>query len=346
MKRFAATTLALLFLAIGTGADYLGGKQIERARVFFSTPLEVTIFGSEFDTAQLLRLINETFKIAEETENHLSLGKEGSLPDRISRAAPGQTFELDEDAVFLLRTGLRISRETGGVFDITSGALKKVWDKARESRTPPSKEAIGSALQTTGYQSIQLDETNRRLTVQKEGVELNLDSLARGLVMEKIARRLKAEGITSAMIRSGGDIRVIGQCRENLNWRIGVDHPSKTDDYALVLEFPQSAAISTVNNFDAFFMFKGKRYPSFINAKTGTIPGNTVSNVTVIAKNAALGTALSEALFLLGPENGFELIERFKSDEVEAICVEENPSGKFVLSASDGAHPFIKDIRL
>jgi hypothetical protein len=48
----------------------------------------------------------------------------------------------------------------------------------------------------------------------------------------------------------------------------------------------------------------------------------------------------------MGPERGFELIEKMTEEAPGAIYIEERSEKDFTLAGSDGVQPFIKDIRL
>ena len=83
-----------------------------------------------------------------------------------------------------------------------------------------------------------------------------------------------------------------------------------------------------------------------ISPKTGSPPVNHVAGVTVTAENIAFGNLLSHLLFLLGPEAGYEFIERYKEEGIDAVFIEEDPMGRLLLSSSEGLHNSLTDINL
>ena len=139
---------------------------------------------------------------------------------------------------------------------------------------------------------------------------------------------------------------MLGLSPGSATWKVGVEHPRKVEEHAVLLELNEGRAVSTAGDYESFFLYKGKRYPHLFDANTGYPPQNRVASVTVIAKDATLSNVLSEALFVLGPERGFELIESMTEEGAGAIYIEERSDKEFILASSDGTQPYIREIRV
>ena len=328
------------------GADYLGGKQIERSKSIMGTMMDITIFESTLTRENASRIIDGAFEMAVSLEGKASDSDENSIVSRVRRAKAGEVIPLDDDTLNILKQAVRISLLSEGAYDVTAAPLKKMWLQAKDEGEPPSKEAIKSALTIVSYQNIQLDELDKKLTIKKEGVSLYLADSIQAYAVDKVADYLKDNGVTSALISFAGNSRYLGNSREGYGWRVGIEHPRKIDEYAAIIEVAEPRAFSVTSDYDDFFMFKGKRYSIFCNPQTGQPEDNHVSSVTIIAEKALLANVVSQAVFVLGAEKGYELVDKLKEDGVEAICIEENPKDRFVLSGSEGAQPLIKEVTL
>lgn len=334
------------FSLVLTGADYLGSKQIEKSQNFLGESLTVTVFYSDLSKEELSRLIEDAFKRAQAIEAKVSVNGEGSVVAQINRAGKGAAIPLDEDTFYLIKKGVEVSRLSNGAFDITAEPLHKLWAAAKDKSEPPAEEAVKPALSRVGYEAILLDNAAMTVTFKTEGVQINLDILAKGYILDQVTAYLKDHNVRSAILDFGGSVRLIGLSSEGRAWRVGLEHPRDVNGYAAVLELEDEKALFSSNDYDRFFLFKGKRYPDLFDPRTGYPRDNHVTSVTVIGTNATFASALSAAFFVLGPEEGFEMIEGLTDQHIEAICVEENPAGKFVLSGSEGAQNMIREIGL
>jgi thiamine biosynthesis lipoprotein len=340
--------LATLILACAplVGAEYLGSKQMERSRNFMGETLRITVFQSNHTDESLGYVLEKAFLMAGEIEKEVSPDDPESVPSRVSRAKSGEAVELNEDMFRIVKEGIRFSRLTEGAVDITSGGLRQLWRKAKEQGEPPSEKAVKEALPSVRYEDIRLDEYGKKLVVERAGLQLDLGSVARGYLLDKVAGFLDRNEVRSAVISYGGNILMVGLSPGSAYWKVGIEHPRKVEEHAVLLELSEGRAISTVGDYESFFLYKSKRYPHLFNANTGYPAQNRVSSVTVIAKDATISNVLSEALFVMGPERGFELIEKMTEEAPGAIYIEERSEKDFTLAGSDGVQPFIKDIRL
>src|SRR3989338_263282 len=353
VKIFKAAFRAFLSLGLCvalTGADYLGQKQIERSRNIMGTAFTITIFYSGgLSLERNSYLVDKAFETLESIANKMYGENETSVIWKINHAAPGETVVLDEDTFFVIRESLRLSKISDGAFDITDVPLRELWRTAKEKSEPPSQEAVQMALSKMGYIQVLLYPEAKTLALQKEGIRINVDDPARGYAADKALLQLKSQGVTSAMIKVGESTRWVGLAQEGRYWRFGIDHPRKIDEYAAVLQLDAERAASSAGDYEEFFIYKNNRYPLVINPKTGWPPisgVNPVAGVTVIAENIAFANLLSHLFFILVPEKGYEFIERHKEEGIDAVFIEENKTGQFLLSSSEGLHNGLTDINL
>ena len=335
--------LCCLFLI---GADYLGQKQLERSKNFMGTAFQITVFDSGLTKERLSFVVDNAFNKIGLIYDQMSSLKEGNLVSKINQAKAGDSFQLDEDTLYVLKESLRVEQVAEGAFDITDRPIKKIWLEAKQKGEPPSKQAIDSALPNVGTQFLDLNSETKILTIKKQGVEIDVDDVARGYATEQAARILKENGVKSAVIHAGGSLRLLGLSSEGRSWKLGIEHPRRIDDYAVVLELVDEAAIATTGDYDNFFLFQDKRLPIVIHPKTGFPSENRVASATVIAENSAFANILSKVFFILGPDRSFEIIDRLKEEKIQAVFIEEKMPGQFTISCSEGIQTSLTDIDL
>ncbi len=64
--------------------------------------------------------------------------RDDSVTTRINRAAGGEPVAIDAETAALLRYADQCYAQSGGLFDITSGVLRRVWDFRREPPALPT----------------------------------------------------------------------------------------------------------------------------------------------------------------------------------------------------------------
>ncbi|GAH79347.1 unnamed protein product, partial [marine sediment metagenome] len=105
-------------------------------------------------------------------------------------------------------------------------------------------------------------------------------------------------------------------------WRIGLQHPRKRDEYVRIFELTD-CAVATSGDYERFFVHEGVRYAHIIDARTGWPVGNGVESATVLAPTATQADALSTSIFVLGAEEGLELIRGYGG--VSAMIITADP---------------------
>jgi FAD:protein FMN transferase len=79
-------------------------------------------------------------------------------------------------------------------------------------------------------------------------------------------------------------------------------------------------AFSTAGDYERSFFLDGKRYHHIIDPRTG-YPATQSRSVTIYAPNALIADAVDDAVFILGWQKGFEMID--KMPDVGAVVVDD-----------------------
>jgi thiamine biosynthesis lipoprotein len=196
---------------------------------------------------------------------------------------------------------LMVAEESGGAFDPTVGHRMEARGFNREHRTG---EIVRTAItpdddvdNDVSYRDVQLDP-DRRTILLRRPLTLDLGAVAKGLAVDTAAREL--EPFKDFAIDAGGDLYLGGLNPQGTPWTVGIRHPRQ--DQAMIESLRVSnQAVCTSGDYE--------RRTHILDPRTKT-PSDTVASATVVASGAMLADALATAAFVLGPEEGIDLLTR------------------------------------
>ena len=223
-------------------------------------------------------------------------------------------FKASDELIELLLLSKQVYKLTNGSFDVSMGRLYGFWKKLMENKDikgMPSKEKIGELKESGGMDFIEVNVRDKTVAIKKKGLVIDLSGIAKGYMVDKAARRLKKEGINSALINAGGDIYCLGNDKDSY-WKVGIRDPESKEgiiDTVLLSD----EAIATSGNYQQFFLYKDKRYSHIINPKTGFPVGGNILSTTVVTKNCTTADSLATAFFVMGVKGIKEFLERVPS---------------------------------
>jgi thiamine biosynthesis lipoprotein len=252
-------------------------------------------------------VIDAAFEIINEYEKVLSFYDQDSQLWKFNNSITN-SMQLDEDLLQIYFLSEQLYQDSDSLYDISIGALSELWDFNKLHI--PSEDSIKTALENVGFEKLALNGVH---LIKPKEVKINLGSLAKGFIVDKVVEYLISEGIESGFVNAGGDMRIFGQ-KKPLS--IGIQHPRKNRNELIGVLNIKNNAIVTSGDYEQFFELDGKRYHHILNPKTGYPAEGTVS-VTVVAPTALFADAYSTALFLMKPDKAIELIDR--TDMLEAV---------------------------
>jgi len=298
--------LALLgFLALQRGAGERP-QQLSRSRILMGTVVEISAYGA--DQGRLEAAVTDAFAEMARIERLMRPAGEGSDVARLTASEQG--IEVAPETAEVLALGLQVAAESGGAFDMGLGRLKRLWGIETEAPRVPTPAEIRQSLAGTGQDDLRLD--GRRAEKAQPALAVDLGAIAKGYAVDRAVEVLRRAGIESAAVNAGGNIRLIGD-HGGRPWRIAIQHPRDAAGQLAVLELVDTS-VSTSGDYERFFERDGIRYHHILDPRTG-YPAGRCQSATVVTASAALADALSTAAFVLGPEEGLALLQRFPAAE-------------------------------
>lgn len=231
----------------------------------------------------------EAFRI----EARYSRYRTDSVLSEINRAAAqGASIEVDEETAGLLDYAWYCYRKSDGLFDITSGILRRAWDFSQPRL--PDQETIDLLLPHIGLEKVIWDAP--RLTFTSPGMELDFGGICKEYAADRVAAACKDQGIEHGLVDLGGDIHVIGPSPIGELWHIQINHPRNPEASIATIEIRQGS-LATSGDYERFIEVDGKRYCHILNPLTGR-PVHTLSSVCVLADDCLVAGTLSTIAML------------------------------------------------
>jgi thiamine biosynthesis lipoprotein len=206
-------------------------------------------------------------------------------------------------------------------YDITVKPLVEAYGFA--AKEPDTKPNIDSLLQFVGFSKFRLE--GARLVKEDSRLQLDLNSVAKGYVVDLIAEWLDEQKTENYIVEVGGEIRAKGVNTKGVAWRVGVDTPFDNNNepgkYQQRIVSISGRALATSGNYRRFYYNdKGERISHTINPLTGHSQTTSLLSATVLAPNCALADALATMFMASDEQSAIEIAERLR-DSVEVYFV-------------------------
>ncbi len=219
----------------------------------------------------------------------------------------------------LLEESQQMYYETGGKFDITIKPLISLWsfDSEFSSEKIPMENAVNEALTQIGMDQILLDK--HTVLKNNPNVQFDMNAIAKGRGVDKIAHFLKSAGFQHFIVEIGGEVYASGVNKNNSFWKIGIKHPEEfSKDITAIAAFSNSG-MATSGTYQHFFNWEGKDYSHILDPRTGWPVEHDLISATVIAETCAKADAIATALIVMGFENALHWIEQTEGVECYLI---------------------------
>lgn len=211
-------------------------------------------------------------------------------------AGNNDAVELDEETARLIDYANIMHQQSDGLFDITSGILRKLWNF--NSQTLPSSQQLDQLIPLIGWEKIEWQAPFFRLP--QTGMEIDFGGYVKEYTADVAADFCVSENINHGLINLGGDIHVIGPHPDGSPWQVGIQHPRIANQAIATIEIPQGA-IATSGDYERFMLINGTRYSHLLNPFTGQSIQPKYASASVIAARCILAGSFSTIALLKSP---------------------------------------------
>ncbi|MFN3689734.1 MAG: FAD:protein FMN transferase, partial [Fimbriimonadales bacterium] len=234
-------------------------QRFEFSQVRMGVDTRIVVYARE--EAQAVRACRAAYARISELEHQMSDYRADSELNRLCQQAVGRWVRVSPELFYVLWRGQKLAQQTNGAFDVTVGALVRLWREARRTGTLPDEATLQAAKARSGYHLLELSLPRRAVRLKTAGMQLDLGGIAKGYACDWALRTLRRHGVPHALIQMGGDI-VAGDAPPNeQGWRVALAEGGTT--------LLRNAALSTSGSTEQYVEINGVRYAHIIDPRTG-----------------------------------------------------------------------------
>lgn len=292
-------------------------------------PLQETLFV--FDTVVTLtaycdeELMSRACERCQYFEEHLSRTLEGSDVWNVNNAH-GEPVTVAAETADVIARALEYGELSGGLFDITIGAVSQLWDF--HEGVLPADADIQAALPHVDYHAVSVDGTTVQLSDPLAAIDLG--GIAKGYIADDLARLFREGGCTSGTINLGGNVYALGSKPDGSNWNVGIQDPNAPATSSVIASLScADTSVVTSGLYERTFTVDGTQYYHILDPTTGYPAQTDLVSSSVASASSTDGDAYATWMFLLGRDEALALLER--TDGLEGLV--EDSAGEISMTS-------------
>ena len=259
--------------------------------VFMAMGSECALHLHDADAATASAAEAEVVRI----EHRYSRYRADSLLARINHvAAVGGTLDVDNETASLLDYAFACHRKSGGLFDITTGILRRAWDFSSGRRPAPGE--VDRWLPFVGLDKIRWERPH--LSFPVAGVELDFGGIGKEYAADRAAAICAEAGVKHGLIDLGGDISAIGPRPDGTPWPIYICDPRSPAQSLAIIPL-SSGGLATSGDYARYIVINGQRFGHILSPHTGG-PVHGLTGVSVVADSCLVAGSIATIAMLKG----------------------------------------------
>jgi len=209
---------------------------------------------------------------------------------------PGTWIKLDEETTRLLNFADQAWHLSDGLFDISSGILRRIWHFT-DNAVPPTQSKVTALLRNIGWQNVQLDPI-KGIKLPPD-MELDFGGIGKEYAVDRVLQLLNNlyEDIP-LLVNFGGDIACNMSRLDKQPWLVGIESPFQEESQATISL--NKGALATSGDSQRFLLYKGKRYSHLLNPKSGWPIENAPRSITLAAPTCIQAGLIATLALLQG----------------------------------------------
>jgi FAD:protein FMN transferase len=263
----------------------MGAQEFEKK--LFGKTIKIIFYDIQKELAQLL--FEEAYEEALRLEKIFNFFDNES---ELSQLNKKRKMKLSSELLEVVGKALEYCKKTNGEYDISIG--KQILERKTRKETTKIN---------CSYEAITLNKNE--VTLKNDDVLIDLGSIAKGYIADKIAEFIKEQGITSFFIDARGDLLAFGEYKEIVE----IQHPREKEKtiHSIVLK---NSAVATSGDYNQYH--KSYNQSHILNQKD-------LISVTVVADNLTDADVFASAVFLSEKKAREKLIEKHPEMKVFTI---------------------------
>lgn len=256
-----------------------------------ASPCDVIIeTDDEHDAQQVVKAVaNEAWRI----EQKFSRYRDDNITHKINNAH-GEMIEVDDETARLLDFSAQLFQMSDGMFDVTSGVLRKAW-RFDQSDNIPTQTQIDELLPIIGWDKVSWN--NPKLKLEAD-MEIDLGGLGKEYAVDRCGQLARELSSASILINFGGDLVITKPRKDGTDWTIGRLSSDPAAPVGMIKL--NRGALATSGDAHRYLAKEGKRYCHVLNPKTGWPIEDPPHTVSVAAPTCIEAGMLSTFALLHG----------------------------------------------
>ncbi|WP_246599508.1 FAD:protein FMN transferase [Gordonibacter massiliensis (ex Traore et al. 2017)] len=271
----------------------------------FNTVITLQAFG---DPARCRAAFGDARAACRTFERRLSRTLPHSDIARLN-AAEGRPVRIAPDTAALLRAAQGYCADSEGRFDITMGAVVRLWNF--HNGVVPARERIDAALEHVDWRTLKVWEESGgpdgggQAFAQLDDplAAVDVGGIAKGWIADALADALTARGIDAFIVNLGGNVVAHGEKPGGVAWRIGLQDPRDKEGVVGAVAVRDASAV-TSGVYERCFERDGTLYHHILAPETGCPIETDAAGATVLARRSLDAEGYSTTLLALGIERG------------------------------------------
>lgn len=243
-----------------------------------------------------------------------------SQTSAVNAAAGVEPVVVDQELFQLVQRSLKVSELTEGAFDISFASIDRLWRFDGSMDAIPDSAAVAASVDKISYEDIVPHAEKSSLFLRYNGMKIGFGAIGKGYAANRAKKIMLEYGLEGGVVNAGGDLIAWGATAQGKDWRIGISDPNDKENVRAWL-WMRDMAVVTSGDYEKYVELEGKRYAHIIDPRTGW-PVQDMKSVTIVCPDAELADALATAVFVMGPEDGLELINQLKGIECVLITAD------------------------
>jgi len=284
-------------------------EKVEQTKELMGTYVTITIYGEEEQIVEQATEVayKEIERIEKLVSNYINTSEVYILNEN------QKISNVSNELIYLLTKSLKYGDLSQGAFDITVQPILDLYKDSFENlKRPPTEEEVQETLNQVGYEYIFIKNKNMKFT---KPTKITLGGIAKGYAIDKAIEVLKQYDVEHALVNAGGDMRAIGAKGEE-DWQIALQNPRDKKDHITIIHL-NDRAVATSGDYERYYDDE-KKFHHIVDPRTGFSATELIS-VTIVTDKAVDADALATSVFVLGKEDGLNLVENTKNTEALII---------------------------
>lgn len=303
-------------VVLKSGYDQANQEQsVSQSRFLMGTLINITLVGGSAKAAR--EALSSSLDRMAALEGLFSRFQNNSQINQLNHM--GYLNSPNENFIELLDISRQISELTAGAFDPTIAPLVSTYQRAaKESRLPVENE-IQAVLPLINYQKLHFDPS--RIWFEEQGMQLSLDGIAKGFIVDQGVAKLVENGYTNLMVEAGGDLTALGG-NNNTPWQLGLQSPRGSLGTLSGKFSVRDRSVATSGDYFHTYSADLENH-HILDPRTG-YSSPELASVTVVAPSGAMADGLATGLMVLGTEESLAVVESYPA--VEALLIDKSLS--------------------